>query len=165
MKLLRSTVILITIALGVCGFSENKVEAVSKEQEIEIRRMMKITGMNQLLDQMIEQMLNSFKMSAPDVPAELWTGLRAEMKVDEVLELMLPLYAKYYSAEDLHAINNFYESPAGKRLLAKMPQLMHESMEVGQKWGQAAGERVAQKIQAEREAKKSAVEPQKTTKE
>jgi hypothetical protein len=55
---------------------------------------------------------------------------------------------KYYTIDDLKAVNAFYESPAGQKLLATLPQVM----QIGQAWGQKIGKEAAD--EAEKEMKK-----------
>ncbi len=45
----------------------------------------------------------------------------------------IDIYVKTYTEGDIRAISEFYKSPAGKKLLDKMPQLMQESMAISQK--------------------------------
>jgi len=44
-------------------------------------------------------------------------------------------------------VNAFYESPAGQRMLSTLPQLMQESMEIGQEWGEKVGRQAAQEAE------------------
>jgi len=39
-----------------------------------------------------------------------------------------------------------YETPAGKRLVEKLPIVMQESMKAGEIWGQELGEKVVNKM-------------------
>lgn len=127
---------------------ESAPAKASPEQEKEIRRMMEITGMTKLMNQVVGQMIASFQANWPNVPAETWNELQKELRAEDVIELLVPLYAKYYTAEDLRAINDFYATPAGKRLLEKMPQLTQESMAIGNRWGQEAAARVTKRLES-----------------
>jgi len=65
-------------------------------------------------------------------------------KPDELVNLIIPLYVKTYDEDTLQAAIDFYKTEAGQKLIAAMPQLTQESMEIGQKWGME----LAQKAQA-----------------
>ena len=161
MKWIKQLLFLVVFAIfGVHSWAAEPAPAITKEQEIEIRRMLRLTGMEKLVNQMVEQLLATFKAGSPDVPDEIWTGLREEMQTKELYEKLLPLYAKYYSVEDLRAINEFYESVAGQHFIAKMPQAMQEAMVVGGTWGEEAGKRVDEKIRAAKAARASPSEKQ-----
>lgn len=45
---------------------------------------------------------------------------------------MIEVYASVYTEEEIKDIIKFYKSPAGQKMLAKMPELMNASMAVVQ---------------------------------
>lgn len=48
--------------------------------------------------------------------------------VDEIIELLIPLYDRHYTETELRALISFYESPAGKKMLEATPEIMKESV-------------------------------------
>lgn len=52
--------------------------------------------------------------------------------VDEMVRATAQIYARHFTVEELHQIAAFYRTPVGTKMLATMPQLMSESMQVGQ---------------------------------
>ncbi len=89
---------------------------------------------------------NNPKLSAQDkqaalikMDAELPGALKAMQSmlgdpslVDDILNETVPIYARNFSADELKQVTAFYRSPVGAKMLAKMPQLMGEGMQVGQ---------------------------------
>ena len=89
---------------------------------------------------------NNPKLSAQDkqaalikMDAELPGALNAMQSmlgdpslVDDILNETVPIYARNFSADELKQVTAFYRSPVGAKMLAKMPQLMGEGMQVGQ---------------------------------
>ena len=61
-----------------------------------------------------------------------------------------PLYDKYYTLDDLKAINAFYASPTGQKVLTSLPQIMQESMKIGQEWGAKIGAQAEEEIKQEK---------------
>ncbi len=51
--------------------------------------------------------------------------------VDESIERMYPIYAKYYTADEVRQITAFYKTPVGAKTLSVTPQLINESMQAG----------------------------------
>lgn len=51
--------------------------------------------------------------------------------LDDMVKEMVPVYAETYSLEEIQQLTAFYASPIGQKMLAKMPQLMSRSMEIG----------------------------------
>lgn len=118
--------------------------------------MLKLTGMERMVDQMMKQMIQSMSANRKDVPSAFWQRFEKKINSAELIERIIPLYDKYYTLEDLRAVNAFYSSPAGQRVLQTLPQIMQESMLVGQEWGRQIGERAAAEVIAEMKEKKTA---------
>jgi len=48
---------------------------------------------------------------------------------DELIDVMVPVYQRHISKEDLNALIAFYSSPTGQRILSEMPAMMTEGMQ------------------------------------
>lgn len=57
--------------------------------------------------------------------------LAALLSSSEVMNEIAAIYAKHLSADDISALIQFYQTPAGQHSLAAMPQIVAESMQVG----------------------------------
>ncbi len=69
-----------------------------------------------------------------------------QSRVGEMTEMVAAVYASNFSAEDLRAITAFYKTPAGQRLLQKMPTVTAQTMAVGQEFGRQIGEQMKARI-------------------
>jgi hypothetical protein len=103
---------------------------------------MEITGAGNLSVQMMNQMIMSLKHEAPDASHKYWIDFMSEIDPGEMENLVVPIYQKYLTEEDVVAINEFYSSPVGKKLIQHQPDIMRESLAVGQLWGQDLTRRV-----------------------
>jgi hypothetical protein len=137
-------------------FTSVRAAEISPEKKQEINHLIKLTGMEKLMNQVVGQMLDSLKTAHPEVPADFWETFRKHADVHEFLDQVIPLYDKYYTLEDLKGINAFYESPAGQKILNTMPQIMQESMKLGQEWGTRIGQKAAAEIEQKRREKEKA---------
>ena len=151
MKFLHLITVVLLLNSGALLHAEMNTE---KRQEIET--MLRLTGMERMVDQMMKQMIQSMSVNMKDVPSEFWQRFAKKINSAELIEKIIPLYDKYYTLEDLRAVNAFYSSPAGQRVLQTLPQIMQESMKVGQEWGRQIGERAAAEVIAEMKEKKAA---------
>jgi hypothetical protein len=61
--------------------------------------------------------------------------------------MVVPIYDKHLSEQDIKSVIAFYETPAGKRFVKVLPQLTQESMVAGQKWGMALAQKVVDRLQ------------------
>lgn len=53
--------------------------------------------------------------------------------IDDMLRETAQLYARHFTAPELHEIAVFYRTPAGKKMLTSMPQIIGESMQISQR--------------------------------
>ena len=67
-------------------------------------------------------------------------------RVSEMSDAAAIVYARNFSVDDLHALNDFYKTPAGQRLLQKMPAVSQEMMGAGMKFGQSVGGEVQRRM-------------------
>ena len=122
---------------------------ISAEKRKEIEKMLRLTGVEKLVGQMETQMIEGMKTQMPQVPELFWTKFKQKMNTRELIEKVIPVYDKYYTTEDIKAVNTFYESPSGQKLLATLPQLMQETMKIGQEWGEKIGKQAAEEAAQE----------------
>ena len=119
-------------------------------KEAEIRKMIEETGTVKAMDQIKGRMITMLKAQHSELPAEFWERMQTEMKMDELVEKLIPIYNKYYTLEDVKAINAFYESPVGRHMTEVRPLLSADSMQVGQVWGRELGRKLMEEIQKEK---------------
>ena len=136
---------------------------IGPSEEKVIRQLLDVTGTVKLSQQMVDQMLASMQTSMPDIPAEFWTKIRACFKADEFIALIIPVYDKYYSKEELDGLLAFYQSPLGQKVIATLPEVNRESMAIGQAWGRKQAQAIMTEIDQEREAATKHSETKATT--
>lgn len=93
--------------------------------------------MHTALDAMLAQAQNSFKGDGEDATdgremSKMFRERAAKLDLaKEVQEEMIRIYAKYFTDVELTDLLNFYTSPTGKKLIAEMPSVLRESMQLG----------------------------------
>ena len=73
--------------------------------------------------------------------------MRNSINLGDMIELVVPLYAKYLSHGDILELIRFYESPTGRRFADVQPQLIQESIQAGEIWGEACSNTLRRKLQ------------------
>lgn len=121
----------------------------------DVKRLLQLTGAAQLGQQVMQQLIPSFKQQMPAVPDRFWQDFIKEANPNELVDQVAVIYDKYLSHDEVKAIIKFYETPAGKKLVSVLPQVTQESMVVGQQWGRQLGERIARKLQQEQQGKRA----------
>ena len=53
--------------------------------------------------------------------------------------MLIPIYDKHFSHNDIKELIQFYESPIGKKYLEATPSITQESYRAGEEWGNKIG--------------------------
>jgi hypothetical protein len=144
----------VAVALCVAPLAHASDDVAAKQADI--RKLLVLTGSAQIGAQVMTQMMASLKQAMPQVPERFWHDFQNEVKTDELRELIVPIYDKHLSHDDVKNLIKFYETPTGKHFISEMPGITQESITAGQAWGQAIGRRVMEKLQQESAAQKNA---------
>ena len=146
-KYILFTFAILTLLQGAVAFGQT---TPSEEMEADIRQLMNVTGGGNMAAQVVSQLIGSLKPSMPNVPEAFWQKFMAKVDADELIEMIVPIYAKHFSHEEIKGLLAFYETPLGQKVIATLPGVIQESMMAGQQWGQ----KIAQQAMAELEAEK-----------
>lgn len=160
MRIVFAALVLLAVAVALAGEAGKAVNpkagteaaGAAKAKERDIRKLMQMTGAANMGLQVADSMIAQFKKGMPQIPDEFWTEFRNEINANELTNLVVPIYAKHFSHDDIKQLIAFYKTPIGKKLIALQPQIMQESMAAGQKWGTKIGQRAIKKLR-ERQAK------------
>ncbi|MDT8070792.1 MAG: DUF2059 domain-containing protein [Terriglobia bacterium] len=109
----------------------------------DIHRLLELTGTREMVEQMKSSMMEQFRRNAPGIPPDMFNEIMAELKADDLMDSMIPVYSKHFTGEDIKQMIAFYQSPFGQKVLREMPQIILESNEVGTRWGDGVVTRVA----------------------
>jgi len=126
------------------------VNAQSDQYSSKVKTMLSLTGAVQTFSLAIDQMIDQMKGMRTDVSVETWDELKTEFKktsIDDLVELLAPVYFKYLNEADIDGIIAFYNTPIGKKYAENTPAITQESMMVGQEWGMKIGQSIAVKLQ------------------
>lgn len=136
--------------------SLNSVSAQTEDSEYTktLKKMFEVAGSEETYQSVLKQMIGLFKGNYSNLDDKFWDEIEKEFlktSMDDLTEMLVPVYKKHLTINDLKEIITFYETPTGKKYAKKTPQISEESMEVGQKWGAMIGEKIAKKIADEKE--------------
>jgi hypothetical protein len=133
-------------------------QPVAPEKRAEIERLFDITGASAIGQQMagffVKQLAQEIQRGNPRVPQYVLDAVPEEVDtafkeaMPALRELIIPLYDKHFTLEELRGLNAFYTSPLGRKTTAVMPALMNDSMTLGARWGRDLGPRIAERLRA-----------------
>ena len=132
--------------------SGDSASSIDPAKETAIRKMFDVMGMTKMMQQVLEGMSNNMK---PMLMTSLPTGeyreklvdlflqrFQSKLHVEQLMDLAVPIYAKYFSKEELEGLMRFYQTPLGQKTLSVLPQTLVEmqtqSMKLGEKLGREA---------------------------
>jgi len=95
-----------------------------------LQRMMEVqlNSMHQLMHDQLEQE----KGVPPDFETrwkKVMDDLLKNMPVDEMTQAMIPAYQKHFTRGDIAAMNAFYASPVGQKVLEELPVVTQEGLQ------------------------------------
>jgi uncharacterized protein len=126
-----------------------EAQATQRKQQ-KVRRLMALTGAEDTGRQMMDMMTSHFSQ-ASSIPPGFMEKFREVAEQESIVDLLVPVYMKHFSEEDLDAAITFHESPAGKRFLAAQPRVLQEAKEVGEQWGVQLAEKALRALVEEEE--------------
>ncbi|MHA3044068.1 DUF2059 domain-containing protein [Riemerella anatipestifer] len=126
---------IIPICIFLFATSEGVNAQVTKEDKI--RELLDLTGSANLGKQVSTMLLNQYKSKSAYKGASdaFWDGLEKRIKPEELIDIIIPIYDKYYTEEDVDELIKFYKTPVGKKVISTMPDIYRDSINAGQLWG------------------------------
>ncbi len=134
------------LAMIVCVFSYGQTDA---EYKSTLKEMMLLSGSEETYQMAIKQMMTMLKQQKSEVPASVWDELEVEFlktSLNELVDMLTPVYQKHLTLEDIKGLIEFYKSPLGEKFAEKTPLITQESMQAGQQWGMKISQEFTKKL-------------------
>jgi hypothetical protein len=110
---------------------------VAKKKEATVRAVIVACKVDKLGEQVLDQMGTLLKDA---VGSAFWKKFRDKVRTQDLVDMIVPIYARHFTQEELEQLLAFYQSPIGKRMVEEQPLIVKESMEVGAEWGRKLAE-------------------------
>lgn len=95
-----------------------------------IQKMMEVQSKS--MQQLFHDQLEKENAVPPDFDAHMkkaMDDLIKNMPVDDMIQAMIPSYQKHFTRGDIQAMNAFYSSPVGQKVLQELPVVSQEGMQ------------------------------------
>jgi hypothetical protein len=132
---------------------------VDPSKEADIRRLLDLMGVKALTIQIMNQMSTGLRptMTQALPPGEyreqlvdlFFQKFNSKINVDALLDLVIPVYDKYLSDDDIKGLIQFYQTPLGQKAISVLPKLTSESQAQGEMLGQKMGRESMAEVLAE----------------
>jgi len=161
----RPAAIAMVILLSLAAPATTRAQAPDAARLAAAKNLMDVAGVAKQFDEMmpllIRQLTQSFVSVAPDRAEEIrqvfaQLNTRFIDRKGELIDQIAVVYAERLTLDDLAAIVAFYTSPAGIRFVSAQPEIMRQSMSLGQRWGAQIGREIEE--EARRELKKRGID-------
>lgn len=148
--IMRKLILLPVFVLLFSGVSFSQPDSL---YAVTLKKMILASGSQASYDAVVTQVIGVFKSNFDEQNPEFFDLLEAELKqfmVDDLVNMLVPVYQKYLTKEDLEGLIQFYETPAGKKFAQMAPDIARESMTIGQAWGMKIGDEIMKKLEEKR---------------
>lgn len=138
-----------SLACGQTAPAASSAARPKSEKIAKIRELLVLTDAAGMATSGLKAQAGSIKKMLPLPPAaqdDFEKELLASVDINELTNLLIPIYERHVSEGDLDRLLAFYRSPAGKRFIKALPLITAESRGAGEKWGEGLGRKVAEKI-------------------
>jgi hypothetical protein len=132
---------------------------IDPAKEADIRRLLDLTGAGALATQVMDGMEKNIRplMTTALPPGEyreklielFFVKFHSKRDPQELLDLSVPVYDKYYSHDEIKGLIQFYGTPLGQKMLNVLPKLMGEMQRAGGEWGEGIGRQSMLEVLAE----------------
>lgn len=135
-----------------------RAQAPEADRIAAAKELMQIAGVAKQFDEVMpyltRQLAQSFMAVAPDKANEIrevfsQLAIKFVDRKGELIDQIAAVYAEKLAMEELSALIAFYKSPAGMKFVAVQPDIMRQSMMLGQRWGAQLGHEIEQEARDE----------------
>ncbi len=136
-------------------------EELTPAKREDIKRLLQATGSMQIAQTMsqavVNQMTETIKKARPDIPPQMLDVMSDEVNktISEEMtaqggfvDLMVALYNKYYTHDDIKGLLAFFQSPLGRKASSLAPVMSREGLVIGQRWGESLAPKIEQRVKA-----------------
>jgi hypothetical protein len=115
-------------------------------KESDIRKLLALTKAGEIGTQVASQMIEQMRGSMPQVPDQFWEDFKRGMDPNSLIDLIIPIYSRHFTHDDIRQMIAFYDSPLGRKMTSELPAIMQESMQVGSQWGAALSRQIMERL-------------------
>lgn len=123
--------------------AQQDTPSVAAKKDAAARRLIEVSGGASLGAEAMAAIDASFaRAMSPDFNA-FWKDHRETVDPTEVVELIVPIYSRRFSLDELEAMVAFHTSPVGVHFNSEYSAIQQEIGAVAYAWGEELGRRVA----------------------
>lgn len=141
---------------------------IDPAEEADIRQLMEVSGAKNLVMQSVREMERTLRpLMTKALPPGAYRDKLIELffekfhqKLDPqvFVDMAVPIYAKYYTDDEIKGLIQFDQTPLGRKVLTTLPKLQMEIQKSARDWGQNMGRECMTEVLAEHPELRKALE-------
>lgn len=148
-------------AMGANAASSSAAASDQSKEQL-IRTLVNLTDKSQLQrvfsQRFVDRVSSAVSMFGPALTPQTMQVIQQQTQAvvhehiqdgDALYSVLAPVYEKHFNLIELSKLVNFYQSPLGQKLVRVSPQLLTESLDLGQQWGLSLVPEIVQRVQAQ----------------
>jgi len=112
----------VEVADGNAYVDLSKFEGIAEDKVKLIFNFIDVSGVR-------STMTKNIQLTIDQAPKDQREKYKKLFNVNEIIELLIPIYNRYYSKVDLINMIQFYDSPTGVKVLESTPDIMKETVD------------------------------------
>ena len=125
LTIMFATVILAETSESINTQSVNKsdinIKKLSEDKRTLVIELLQLVSAKKQSQQVLDSMIQT-------MPVDVQSSFKEALNADEMMKLVIPVYERYLTVDDLKNVISFYRSSAGKKLLDAQPKIVKDSM-------------------------------------
>lgn len=144
---LRASLLMVCLCFALGVLSVGGVQAGTLEKQAKIKKLLSVTDMRTLLDDMVPVVANmvakDLKKKGVTISAETVdvikksTTVVMKTNVTPYINRVVGMYNEVYSEEEIDELLAFYSTPTGQKSLQATSKIENDAKSLGVKWGRA----------------------------
>lgn len=136
----------------------DKNPPIPKDFHDEIVQLLELIGSKSLAIQYSEAFnrmeIGRLRAQDPQLPQKEIDAVKEETskfmaeKLSELIEKLVPVYARHFTREEIRELIVFYKTPVGAKTIKELPLIAGESLGVGNYWGKSVAPELQGRISA-----------------
>ena len=137
------SILLLTLPISAFAADTDQIPTPLRTDILQLIEMTSGVHMGQMFGNAIaQQLINNLQASQPDISPKAFTIIKQETGVvladpnvdKQLVEMLVPIYAKYYTDADVRQMITFYKTPIGQKIIHNNPAIAQASMQDGEQW-------------------------------
>ena len=109
----------------------------------DIRELIHLSGQADMQALATKSIIGYFKNQHPDVPETFWVKFEQGIDPGEFIDMMVPIYERHFTADEIKELIKFWQSPVGQKLGKEQSAMSMEGNRAGGIWAQRLAGKVA----------------------